>query len=71
MASSAVIPLAEDRHDEEPLAPEEMLALSAAQQRSISGQMGGFVPIIMTTWGIVWLLGFGALWLIDGLRPAF
>ena len=54
-----------------PLAPAEMLALLTEQQRSVTAKMGGFVPVIMAAWGGAWLLGFGALWLIDGLRPAF
>lgn len=58
-------------HDDEPLAPEQMLALLNDQQRSVQGQMGGFVPIIMLTWGVAWLVGFGCLWLIDGLQPEF
>lgn len=57
--------------DETPLSPEEMLGLLDDQRRSVEGQMGAFVPVIVTTWGIAWLVGFGALWLIDGLEPAF
>ena len=33
--------------------------------------MGAFVPAIVTAWGIAWLVGFGAFWLIDGLAPGF
>lgn len=58
-------------HDDEALPPEEMLALLNDQQRSVQGQLGGFVPLIMLTWGIAWLVGFGSLWLIDGLQPGF
>jgi len=47
--------------------PEEMLALVRDQQRSIEGQKGAFVPLILLSWGITWMLGFGALWLIDGV----
>ena len=53
------------------LDPTAALALLRDQQRSIEGQLGGFVPVIMLTWGLAWLLGFGALWLIDGARPGF
>ena len=28
-------------------------------------------PSILLAWGIAWLLGYGALWLIDGAKPAF
>lgn len=52
--------------DERSQTPEEMLALVRDQQRSIEGQKGAFVPLILLSWGIAWLLGFGALWLIDG-----
>lgn len=57
--------------DERPLDPAEMLALMKDQQRSIEGQRGAFVPLILLSWGIAWLAGFGALWLIDGLGDAF
>ena len=53
------------------LSPEQMLGLLDDQRRSVEGQMGGFVPALVTAWGIAWLFGFGALWLIDGLKPAF
>lgn len=43
--------------------PQEMLALVADQQRSISGQMGAFVPLILLAWALAWFGGFGALWL--------
>lgn len=46
--------------------PGEMLALVRDQQRSIEGQRGVYVPLILLSWGVAWLLGFGALWLIDG-----
>ena len=54
-----------------PLDPAAMYALMQNQQRSIESQVNGFVPIITMAWGLTWLLGFGALWLIDGARPAF
>ncbi|MGL3151055.1 hypothetical protein ACSS7Z_11925 [Microbacterium sp. A82] len=57
--------------DEEPLDPAEMLALMKDQQRSVAGQKGAFVPLILLSWGIAWLFGFGALWLIDGPGAAF
>ncbi|GAB3616462.1 hypothetical protein GCM10027416_10190 [Okibacterium endophyticum] len=57
--------------DDRALDPEEMLALLTQQQRSVEGQIAGFVPLIITAWGIAWLVGFGALWLIDGLGDAF
>ncbi|WP_127819596.1 hypothetical protein [Microbacterium sp. CPCC 204701] len=57
--------------DDEPLDPAGMLALVEDQRRSVVGQIASFVPAILTAWGIVWLIGFGTLWLIDGLAPAF
>lgn len=53
------------------LDPAEMLALVEDQKRSVRGQLAGFVPVIVTAWGLTWLFGFGCLWLIDGLAPAF
>ena len=53
------------------LTPEAMLTLLEDQRRSVEGQIASFVPAIILSWGITWLVGFGALWLIDGLRPAF
>ena len=56
--------------DDAVLDPAAMLALLDDQRRSVERQMAAFVPIIVTAWGIAWLVGFGALWLIDGLAPA-
>lgn len=57
-------------HDEdEALAPAEMLALLHDQQRSMAGRIAAFVPLLLFAWGIAWLAGLGALWLIDGMRP--
>jgi len=57
--------------DDERPDPAEMLALMKDQQRSIEGQRGAFVPLILLSWGVAWLIGFGALWLIDGPGDAF
>jgi len=53
-----------------PLDPAAMLALSESQQRSVHSKMGGFVPLITGTWAAAWLIGFLALWSIDGLAGA-
>jgi hypothetical protein len=57
--------------ESQPLEPAEMFALLTNQQRAVAVKMGGFVPAIMAGWGVAWLIGFTALWLIDGLKPAF
>lgn len=57
--------------DDEALSPAEMLALASNQKRRMEGQVASFVPALVTMWGVVWLLGFGALWMIDGMRPGF
>jgi len=54
-----------------PLDPAAMYALLQNQQRSMESQINGFVPYITLAWGLTWLVGFGALWLIDGARPVF
>lgn len=64
-------PSGADDIDDTPLTPEAMLTLLEDQRRSVEGQIASFVPAIVLAWGITWLLGFGALWLIDGVRPAF
>src|SRR3954447_20440523 len=51
--------------------PAAMYALIAEQQNDIAARQGAIVPRLTLTWGLAWLLGFGALWLIDGARPAF
>ncbi|WP_341944971.1 hypothetical protein [Microbacterium sp. LWH11-1.2] len=55
--------------EEEALAPAEMLALMQAQQRSMEGRIAAFVPVLLTAWGVAWLVGLGSLWSIDGMRP--
>jgi len=50
--------------------PEQMLDLISRQQRSIESQLGGIVPAISLSWGLAWLIGFSALWAIDGLGLA-
>lgn len=57
--------------DDEQIDAADMLALVKDQQRNIEGQRGAFVPLILLSWGIAWLVGFGALWLIDGPGDAF
>ena len=47
--------------------PAAMYALLNNQQRNVANQMGSFVPVITASWGATYILGFTALWLIDGL----
>lgn len=53
---------------DEPLDPAAMYALLQNQQRSAQIQMGDFVWLITFSWGVTWLVGFGALWLVDGVE---
>jgi MFS family permease len=64
-------PGAGDSNGEAPLSAAAALALLRNQQLSVNNQRGRFVSLISLGWGVAWLLGFLALWLIDGLRPAF
>lgn len=48
---------------DEPLDAARMLGLIEDQQRSLAGRVGAFVPVSLLVWGIVWLGGFGVLWL--------
>jgi hypothetical protein len=57
--------------DDDALDPAGMLALVQRQQESVGIQRGGFAATIMAAWGVAWLLGFVALWLIDGIKPNF
>ncbi|GAA5150169.1 hypothetical protein GCM10025768_14570 [Microbacterium pseudoresistens] len=58
-----------DAHDA--FDPARALALAADQQRDVAARTGGFVPLVLVAWGLAWLLGFAALWLVEGLAPAF
>jgi len=69
--AAAHAPQAPNVDDDAPLDPAAMYALMQNQQRSMETQINGFVPYITLAWGLTWLVGFGALWLIDGARPAF
>lgn len=57
--------------DDAPLDPAAMLALLQGEQSSVQRQIARDVPWILFSWGLAYLLGYGALWLIDGLRPTF
>jgi hypothetical protein len=56
---------------DEPLSAAAALEILTNQQRSMNNQRGSFAWAISASWGVAWLLGFLALWLIDGLRPGF
>lgn len=49
----------------------DAMALVTRQQNEIQRRMAAGVPVILAAWGIAWLVGFSALWLIDGLAPQF
>ena len=57
--------------DSTPLAPREALALMERERLAIARTMARRIPWILLAWGVAWLLGYGALWLIDGAKPAF
>ncbi len=57
--------------DDTPLDPAAMLALIQSQQSDMERRMAAATPWIVAAWGVAWLVGFGALFLIDGARPAF
>ncbi|PJJ72827.1 hypothetical protein CLV46_2404 [Diaminobutyricimonas aerilata] len=57
--------------DDAPLDPAAMLALIQTQQSEMERRMAAATPWIVAAWGIAWVVGFGALFLIDGARPGF
>ena len=57
--------------DDAPLDAAAMLALVKEQQTDVSRSMARQIPWILLAWGIVWVVGYGMLWLIDGAKPAF
>lgn len=48
-----------------------MYALIEEQQHDIVRKQAAIVPRMALTWGLAWLLGFLALWLVDGASPVF
>lgn len=48
-----------------------MYALIEDQQNDITRRQAAIVPPMALTWGLAWLLGFLALWLVEGASPAF
>lgn len=57
--------------DDSALEPAQMLALLQDQRRTVERRLAASVPYILLAWGVAWLAGFGALWLIDGAEPGF
>jgi len=51
--------------------PATMYALIEAQQRDVAAKQAAIVPPMTLTWGLAWLIGFLALWLVDGAGPTF
>jgi hypothetical protein len=47
--------------DEGPLSPEETLRLIEEQQARTSSRLGGDPLMMYASWGVAWLVGFGAL----------
>ena len=50
---------------ESPLSPAAALAVLADQQRIVANRFGSSIRVITAAWGIAWLLGFLAIWLMD------
>ena len=48
-----------------PLSAAAALAVLTDQQKTVSRRLGGQIWIITGAWGIAWLLGFLAIWLMD------
>ena len=57
--------------DDEPLDPAAALELLTRQQFDVDRRLAAGLPLILFAWGIAWSVGFGMLWLIDGLAPGF
>jgi hypothetical protein len=51
------------------LDPAAALALAESQGRDITARIAAFVPRLLIMWSVIWLLGFGLLWLVDGGEP--
>jgi hypothetical protein len=60
-----------DIDDDSPLDPAAMLALLEGQQQDFQRKLSAYVPAILLAWGVAWVVGFGALWAIDGAKPGF
>jgi hypothetical protein len=59
-------------HDSnEQLNPAAAFALLTDQQRSVANARGAVVPYFALVWGIAYLVGFAAIWAIDGPKPAW
>ena len=56
---------------EAPLSPAAALAVLNNQQRIVSGRLGSSIWIITAAWGVAWLLGFLAIWVMDSHFTGF
>jgi hypothetical protein len=56
---------------DEELDPAAAFALLTDQQRSVANARGASVPYFPLVWGIAYLVGFAALWAIDGPKPTW
>lgn len=59
-------PKAEAASADSPLSASAALTLLDRQQRRVANERGRFVFPITLAWAVAWLVGFGALWSIDG-----
>jgi fatty acid desaturase len=60
-----------DIDDDSPLDPAAMLALLEGQQQDVQRKLARYVPAILLAWGVAWVVGFSALWAIEGAKPVF
>lgn len=51
--------------------PATMYALIEEQQNHIAMRQAAILPRMALTWGLAWVVGFLALWLVSGLSPVF
>jgi hypothetical protein len=61
----------QDDVDDAPLDAAAALELLTRQQIDVDRRLAAGLPLILFAWGIAWTVGFGMLWLIDGLAPGF
>ncbi|GAA3036241.1 hypothetical protein [Microbacterium dextranolyticum] len=54
-------------NDERPIDPAEMLQVMQSTRRATRGRMARVTSWLLFVWAVAWFVGFGALWLGDGV----